>query len=148
MSSFGGLRRSRRRPPRHTKLGSLVSKGFTPRQAARLTDLEFNVFFLLLINAGGDTTRNLVAAGILALMENPAEHARLAADPSLLPNGDQGHRTARDSREGRRPGGDVLSVGPPRRDTVGRPRRLRHRSSPNPHLAFGGGGTISACGRI
>jgi cytochrome P450 len=85
----------------------------------RLTDLEFNMFFLLLINAGGDTTRNLVAAGILALMENPAEHARLAADPSLLPNGDQGHRTARDSREGRRPGGDVLSVG-----------------------------TISACGRI
>jgi cytochrome P450 len=123
MSSFGGLRRSRRRPPRHTKLGSLVSKGFTPRQAARLTDLEFNMFFLLLINAGGDTIRNLVPAGILALMENPAEHARLAAD-------------------------DVLSVGRPRRDTVGRPRRLRHRSRPNPHLAFGGGGTISACGRI
>ena len=38
----------------------------------RLTDLEFNMFFLLLINAGGDTTRNLVAAGILALMEHPA----------------------------------------------------------------------------
>ena len=51
----------------------------------RLTDLEFNMFFLLLINAGGDTTRNLVAAGILALMEHPAEQARLAADPSLLP---------------------------------------------------------------
>ncbi|PRC49052.1 cytochrome P450, partial [Mycobacterium sp. ITM-2017-0098] len=26
----------------------------------RLTDLEFNLFFLLLLNAGGDTTRNLV----------------------------------------------------------------------------------------
>ena len=51
----------------------------------RLTDLEFNMFFLLLINAGGDTTRNLVAAGILALMEHPAERARLMADPSLLP---------------------------------------------------------------
>ena len=43
------------------------------------------MFFLLLINAGGDTTRNLVAAGILALMEHPAERARLTADPSLLP---------------------------------------------------------------
>ena len=43
------------------------------------------MFFLLLINAGGDTTRNLVAAGILALMDHPAEQARLAADPSLLP---------------------------------------------------------------
>ena len=51
----------------------------------RLTDLEFNLFFLLLINAGGDTTRNLVAAGMLALMDHPAEQARLAADPSLLP---------------------------------------------------------------
>ena len=27
----------------------------------RLTDMEFNFFFTLLINAGGDTTRNLVA---------------------------------------------------------------------------------------
>ena len=30
----------------------------------RLTDFDFNLFFMLLINAGGDTTRNLVAAGI------------------------------------------------------------------------------------
>ena len=51
----------------------------------RLSDLEFNMFFLLLINAGGDTTRNLVAAGILAMMEHPDQQARLAADPSLLP---------------------------------------------------------------
>ena len=51
----------------------------------RLNDLEFNMFFLLLINAGGDTTRNLVAAGILAMMEHPDQQARLAADPSLLP---------------------------------------------------------------
>jgi cytochrome P450 len=50
-----------------------------------LTDLEFNLFFLLLINAGGDTTRNLVAGGILALLEHPAERARLAAEPALLP---------------------------------------------------------------
>jgi cytochrome P450 len=41
----------------------------------RLTDSEFNFFFLLLLNAGGDTTRNLVAGGILALMENPGELA-------------------------------------------------------------------------
>ena len=27
----------------------------------RLTELEFNFFFILLLNAGGDTTRNLVA---------------------------------------------------------------------------------------
>ncbi len=50
-----------------------------------LTDLEFNLFFMLLINAGGDTTRNLVASGILALIEHPAERRRLDADASLMP---------------------------------------------------------------
>ena len=33
----------------------------------RLTDPEFLLFFLLLIDAGGDTTRNLLSAGLLAL---------------------------------------------------------------------------------
>ena len=51
----------------------------------RLTDMEFNFFFMLLINAGGDTTRNLVAAGICVLMDHPEERAKLEADRSLLP---------------------------------------------------------------
>jgi len=51
----------------------------------RLSDLDFNLFFMLLIDAGGDTTRNLVAAGILALLENPSELQRLKSDPSLMP---------------------------------------------------------------
>ena len=51
----------------------------------RLTDMEFNFFFMLLINAGGDTTRNLVADGICVLMDHPEERAKLEADRSLLP---------------------------------------------------------------
>ncbi len=52
----------------------------------RLTDAELNWFFLLLVNAGGDTTRNLVAAGVQLLFENPDERARLQADlDGLLP---------------------------------------------------------------
>jgi cytochrome P450 len=51
----------------------------------RLTEMEFNFFFILLLNAGGDTTRNLVAGGMCVLMENPEEQARLTDDPSLLP---------------------------------------------------------------
>jgi cytochrome P450 len=51
----------------------------------RLTEMEFNFFFILLLNAGGDTTRNLVAGGVCVLMENPEEQARLTVDPSLLP---------------------------------------------------------------
>jgi cytochrome P450 len=52
----------------------------------RLTDAEFCWFFLLLVNAGGDTTRNLVAAGMQLLFEHPGERARLVADlDALLP---------------------------------------------------------------
>ncbi len=100
----------------------------------RLTDLEFNMFFLLLINAGGDTTRNLVAAGILAMMEHPDRTSTPCRRPvaaadrdrgdaalhepgdGIRADGDEGHRVARNAREGRRPGGDVLPVGQPRRD--------------------------------
>ncbi len=52
----------------------------------RLTDAEFLLFFLLLIDAGGDTTRNLLAAGLVALKENPDQLAWLMADPPRRPN--------------------------------------------------------------
>ena len=52
----------------------------------RLTDPEFLLFFLLLIDAGGDTTRNLLSAGLLALKENPDQLAWLMADlPAACP---------------------------------------------------------------
>ncbi|HXQ15312.1 MAG TPA: cytochrome P450 [Caulobacteraceae bacterium] len=46
----------------------------------KLADPEFLLFFLLLIDAGGDTTRNLLAAGLLALMERPDQLAWLKQD--------------------------------------------------------------------
>ena len=125
----------------------------------RLTDLEFNMFFLLLINAGGDTTRNLVAAGILALMEHPAEQARLAADPSLLPTAIEEMlrytspvtvfvRTATKDTELRGipvKAGDRAAMFYPsaNRDEsrFADPDRFDIGRAPNPHLAFGGGGT-------
>ena len=52
----------------------------------RLTDAEFQWFFLLLVNAGGDTTRNLLAAGMQLLFDHPDQRARLNADlDGLLP---------------------------------------------------------------
>ena len=42
----------------------------------RLDDIDFNLFFLLLIDAGGDTTRNLVGGGLIALFDNPDERRR------------------------------------------------------------------------
>ena len=52
----------------------------------RLTEAEFDSFFLLLAVAGNETTRNLVSGGMRALLEYPQERARLLADPSLLPS--------------------------------------------------------------
>jgi cytochrome P450 len=43
--------------------------------------IDFNLFFLLLVDAGGDTTRNLVAGGMDALFSHPEQRAALAADP-------------------------------------------------------------------
>ena len=52
----------------------------------RLTEGELRWFFLLLVNAGGDTTRNLVAAGMQLLFEHPVDRARLTADfAELMP---------------------------------------------------------------
>ena len=53
----------------------------------KLDDMEFLLFFLLLVDAGGDTTRNLLSGGLLALMENPDQLAWLKADlPGRLPS--------------------------------------------------------------
>jgi cytochrome P450 len=43
--------------------------------------IDFNLFFLLLIDAGGDTTRNLVAGGMDALFAHPEQLEWLRADP-------------------------------------------------------------------
>lgn len=46
----------------------------------KLTDMEFLLFFLLLIDAGGDTTRNLVGTGMYELMKHPDQLALLRSD--------------------------------------------------------------------
>jgi len=50
----------------------------------RLSDIEilFNCFLLIL--GGQETTRNAITGGMHALMTNPQERARLAADPALM----------------------------------------------------------------
>jgi cytochrome P450 len=51
----------------------------------KLTEVEFDSFFLLLAVAGNETTRNLISGGMLALFQNPDQRARLMADPKLMP---------------------------------------------------------------
>jgi cytochrome P450 len=46
----------------------------------KLDDIEFLLFFLLLVDAGGDTTRNLLSSGLIALLEQPDQLKWLKAD--------------------------------------------------------------------
>jgi cytochrome P450 len=126
---------------------------------ARLSDLEFNLFFMLLVNAGGDTTRNLVGGGMLTLLRHPAELARLRANPALLasaveemlryqspvaalpPHRDARHDDRRPCDRRRTEGRRLLHVGQPGRSALRPPDRFDVGRTPNEHLAFGGGGT-------
>ncbi|WP_233498422.1 cytochrome P450 [Blastococcus sp. TF02A-26] len=49
----------------------------------RLTDQEIASFFILLLVAGNETTRNAISQGVLALSEHPDQRDRWAADPGL-----------------------------------------------------------------
>jgi cytochrome P450 len=124
----------------------------------RLDEIDFNLFFLLLIDAGGDTTRNLVAGGMDALFEHPGERERLTADLGLLPTAIEEmlrwtspviymRRTAtadtelggRQIKAGQKV---VMYYGAANRDprAFDQPDRVDVARMPNDHLAFGGGG--------
>lgn len=49
----------------------------------RLTHQEIGSFFILLLVAGNETTRNAISQGILALSEHPEQRDRWMADPSI-----------------------------------------------------------------
>jgi cytochrome P450 len=124
----------------------------------RLEDMEFLLFFLLLVDAGGDTTRNLLSGGLLALMAHPGQFAWLMADlAGRLPVAREEllrwtspviymRRTARHDvelagqqiREGDKV---VMYFGAANRDPTvfDRPDALDLAREPNPHIAFGTG---------
>ncbi len=69
-------------------LGDLVSVLMQAEvDGDRLSEMEFDSFFLLLAVAGNETTRNLISGGMRALIEHPEERARLVADPARLSTG-------------------------------------------------------------
>ncbi|OMC49017.1 cytochrome [Mycobacterium sp. IS-2888] len=51
----------------------------------QLTDADLLNFSFLLLVAGNETTRNLIALGTLALIDHPDQFALLRSNPSLLP---------------------------------------------------------------
>jgi cholest-4-en-3-one 26-monooxygenase len=74
----------RRVDPREDLMTALVEAEV---DGERMTDLEINLFFVTLIVAGTETTRNLISHSMLALIEHPEEAERLRKDPSLWTTG-------------------------------------------------------------
>jgi cytochrome P450 len=122
--------------------------------------IDFNLFFLLLVDAGGDTTRNLVAGGMDALFSHDDQRAWLTADLDgrLAPATEEllrwvspvvyMRRTAtRDTTLSGTPiaAGDkvVMYYGSANRDPEAfgpTADTLDLGRTPNEHVAFGGGG--------
>ncbi len=76
------LAAERRREPRDDLTTRLIEAEI---DGDRLSEHEFDLFFLLIVTAGNETTRHAMSNGLLALLEHPAERDRLLADPSLIP---------------------------------------------------------------
>jgi cytochrome P450 len=126
-------------------------------EGRRLTPGEFQAFFMLLFNAGADTTRSLLCFGLDLLLDRPALLAKLRDDVSLLPPAIEEmlryespvihfRRTATQDTElaeRRIHEGDKVLVFFPsanRDETVfERPDELDLARTPNPHLGFGHG---------
>ncbi|MCH9672992.1 MAG: cytochrome P450 [Gammaproteobacteria bacterium] len=121
----------------------------------RLTNDELIHNAIFLLNAGHETTTNLIANGVAALLENPGEHERLREQPQLLPSAVEeflryessnqlGNRLVREQTV---VGGVVLTpgtsitlgIGAANRDPDAfvDPDRLDISRDPNRHLAFG-----------
>ncbi|MCK9926301.1 cytochrome P450 [Frankia sp. Mgl5] len=62
----------------------IISRLIVPDEhGGELSELEFDLFFLLLMFAGNETTRNAIAGGMQAMIDHPEQWERLRADPDL-----------------------------------------------------------------
>jgi cytochrome P450 len=76
---FGKIIADRRASPRDD-LASVFANARV--DGAPMGDIETLGYYLITFTAGHDTTRNAIAGGMLALLENPAQLAALRADPA------------------------------------------------------------------
>jgi cholest-4-en-3-one 26-monooxygenase len=150
----GHLAAKRRSDPRDDLTSVLVNAEV---DGERLDDLGFNMFFILLILAGNETTRNAISGGMLALSENRDQWQKLLDTPSLLPTATEEilryvspvitmRRTATCDSEiaGQKiaEGDKVVMFYPSANrdaDVFSNPHQFDVTRDPNPHLAFGWG---------
>ena len=151
----------RRKEPRDDLISVLLGAEVDGEQ---LTPLEIDVFFLLLAVAGNETTRNLIAGGMIALFENPDQWQRLRDDPSLCTSAVEEmlrwvtpvmyfRRTSTHDMEVRGQQikeGDKVSLwyiaGNRDEEVFPNADQFDVGRSPNMHIAFGGGGPHNCLG--
>jgi cytochrome P450 len=146
----------RRAEPRDDLVSKLVH---TEIDGERLTEQEFDTMFLLLVVAGNETTRQAIAHGMHALVENPDQWARMRDDSGLAweTGADEilrwsspvlhFRRTATVDTEIR---GQPIAAGDKvvvwyvsanfDEDVFEEPLRFDAGRTPNRHITFGGGG--------
>jgi cytochrome P450 len=152
MYAIGFAARRRAEPPRED-LTSLILAGNFGGQP--MSDVDFGSFFVQLVTAGNDTTKTMLAGGLLALLEHPDQLAALRADPSLIPGAvEEILRWANPLHYFRRTATADTSVrGVPIKsgdkvlmyytsanrdeDVFDDPHRFDIHRNPNPHLSFG-----------
>jgi len=78
---FAALAEERRKEPRDDMVSVLANATIG---GAPMPTFELLSYFLLLVVAGNETTRNAASGGLLALIENPDELRKLQADPGLV----------------------------------------------------------------
>jgi cytochrome P450 len=81
LSYFTALLAAKRREPCDDLLSALIA---ARDEGDRLSENELMSMAFLLLVAGHETTVNLIASGMLALLLHPVELARLRADPALI----------------------------------------------------------------
>jgi cholest-4-en-3-one 26-monooxygenase len=149
------LAEQRRDQPRDDIVTKLLQPG---DNGEVLSQDEFDLFVLLLVVAGNETTRNAASGGMLALFEHPGEWERLVRDPSLAATASDEivrwvspvnlfRRTAtRDTviRDKEIKEGDKIVVfyssANRDEDVFTGPASFDVGRDPNPHIGFGGGG--------
>jgi cholest-4-en-3-one 26-monooxygenase len=127
-------------------------------EGEHLSDMELELFFLLLTVAGNETTRNLISGGMHAFFEHPDQWERLRQDRSLLPTAaDEMLRFVSPVMNFRRTAMTDLELSGTKikegdkvvfyhcsanrdEDIFENPNSFDVGRNPNPHIAFGGGG--------
>ena len=116
----------RRRPS--TDPGEILSALLAAEDAGdRLTEVELLHQCIFLLNAGHETTTNLIANAVVSLLEHPAEHARLRAEPGAAPERRGGVPPLPEPQPARQPPRGGRGHGRRRGAAGGGARDARHR---------------------